>query len=69
MSIYRPRAAVVLRRNHALLFLHESPNLIDLNAATGKVAHLVAHDRGAAGPHFAEKAHDCVPVHSGHALG
>lgn len=52
----------------AILFAHESPNLIDLQIPGPKVAHTNVHQSGAALTGHDEQAHDRVAVESGKAF-
>jgi hypothetical protein len=53
----------------ALLLADLSPDLINLDPATGELAHLLIHELRAAAAYFDEKAADRIAVRPGHPLG
>jgi hypothetical protein len=62
-------AAVILAGKASLLLADIGPNLIDLDAAARKLAHLFVHELRAAVANLDQQPHDRVAVRPGHPLG
>jgi hypothetical protein len=62
-------AGIVERRHVALLLADVSPNLVNLDTAAGKLAHLLIHEPCAAVADFDQQPTDCVAVRARHPFG